>query len=215
LTALSEKSQHALQDLSDRVGKATLSQREWMEKVNIALDGGRYLEVRGAAGVGKSGRELLSELVASGESTLFIDGIDFFQESERATACNLVREAAEIPGFNVVVSARDTFGIDEPNWLPGDAIEKLGPTSVVIDELIENEIGELRQAASDLVPLLPPCPRCRPSQPLNAPKRDLASASRRASLGQHYGDIRTLPIDGAARGPFLGARVLLLLRTCK
>ena len=209
LTALSEKSQHALQDFSDCVGRATLSRREWMEKVDTALDGGRYLEVRGAPGVGKSGiiralavqtaasskimflspqrttprgwsalrheigfegtaKELLSELAASGGSTLFIDSIDFFEEPERATARDLVREAADIPGFKVVVTARETFGTDEPNWLPHDAIEKLGPTSVVIEELTDTEIEELRQAAPELVPLLaashpardkPWCPR--------------------------------------------------------
>jgi hypothetical protein len=195
LTALSEKSQHALQDFTDCVGRATLSRREWMEKVNTALDGGRYLEIRGAPGVGKSGiiralavqtaasskiivlspqrttprgwsalrheigfegtaKELLSELTASGGSTLFIDSIDFYEEPERATARDLVREAADIPGFNVVVTARETFGKDEPNWLPRDAIEKLGPTSVVIEELTDTEIEELRRAAPELAPLL-------------------------------------------------------------
>jgi hypothetical protein len=194
LTALSEKSQHALQDFSDCVGRATLSRREWMEKVNTALDGGRYLEVRGAPGVGKSGiiralavqtaasskiiflspqrttprgwsalrheigfegtaKELLSELTASGGSTLFIDSIDFFEEPERATIRDLVREAVDMPGFNVVVTAREIFGTDELNWLPRDAVEKLGPTSVVI-EVTDTDIEELRQAAPELAPLL-------------------------------------------------------------
>ena len=195
LTALSEKSQHALQDLRYRVGRATLSRREWMEKVNTALDGGRYVEVLGAPGVGKSGiiralaiqtaasskiiflspqrttprgwsalrheigfegtaKELLSELAASGGSTLFIDSIDFFEEPERATARDLVREAADTPGFNVMVTARETCGTDEPNWLPRDAIEKLGLTSVVIEELTNTEIEELQRAAPELAPLL-------------------------------------------------------------
>jgi ABC-type glutathione transport system ATPase component len=67
LTALSEKAQHALQDLRYRVGRATLSRREWMEKVNTALDGGRYVEVLGAPGVGKSGimRALAVQTAAS------------------------------------------------------------------------------------------------------------------------------------------------------
>jgi predicted ATP-dependent serine protease len=38
-------------------------------------------------------KELLSELAASGGSTLFIDSIDFFEQPELATARDLVREA--------------------------------------------------------------------------------------------------------------------------
>ncbi len=195
LIALSEASRQALRDISIRVGSATLSRREWMDRVNSALDDGRYLEIRGEPGVGKSGilralaeqeasrskfiflspqrttprgwtemrhrigfegtaRELLIELTASGSSTLFIDSIDFFEESERATVRDLVSEAAEIPGLNVVVTARESFGTDEPNWLPSQAIEKLRPTSVHIIELTESEIEELRQAAPALALLL-------------------------------------------------------------
>ncbi len=195
LTALSEASTHALQDVNIRVGPATLSRREWMEKVNAALDEGRYVEIRGAPGVGKSGilralaeqeaarskiiflspqrttprgwsamrhqigfegtaRDLFIELTASGSSTLFIDSIDFFEEPERLTVRDLVSEVADIPGLSVVVTARESFGIDEPNWLPTEAIKKLRRTPVTIDELTELEIKELREAAPALAPLL-------------------------------------------------------------
>jgi hypothetical protein len=193
---LHEASQHALNDIRDRVGSAMLSRRARLDSVNAALDSGRYVEIRGDAGVGKSGvlraladqaamgasiivltpartiprgwvamrqtigfdgtaRDLLSDIAASGCATLFLDGIDFFGEGERATASDLVREAAALPGFSVVVTARHAFGTDEPNWLPAEAIEQLGraPT-VIVDELTDAEIGELRSGAPELGPLL-------------------------------------------------------------
>lgn len=193
---LLEASQHALNDIRDRVGSAMLLRRARLDTVNAALDGGRYLEIRGGAGVGKSGilralaeqaamgagvivltpvrtiprgwlamrqiigfdgnaKDLLSDIAISGCATLFLDGVDFFGESERATASDLVREAAALPGFSVVVTARHAFGADEPNWLPAEAIEQLGraPT-VIVDELTDAEIDELRNGASELWPLL-------------------------------------------------------------
>jgi hypothetical protein len=91
-------------------------------------------EVRGAPGVGKSGiiRALAVQTAASSK-IIFLSP----QRTPRGWSAlrhDLVREAADIPGFNVVVTGRETFGTDEPNWLPRDAIEKLGPTSVVIEE---------------------------------------------------------------------------------
>jgi hypothetical protein len=55
-----------------------------------------------------------------------------------------------------VISARETFGMDEPNWLPRDAIEKLWPTSVAIEELTDTEIEELRQSI-DAIRMLSRC----------------------------------------------------------
>jgi hypothetical protein len=54
LTALAEASGHALADISDRVGGAMLTRPERVDAVHAALDQGRYVEIRGDAGVGKS-----------------------------------------------------------------------------------------------------------------------------------------------------------------
>jgi len=55
LAALAEASQNALADIDDRVGGVTLTRHERIASVHYALDSGRYVEIRGDAGVGKSG----------------------------------------------------------------------------------------------------------------------------------------------------------------
>jgi MoxR-like ATPase len=52
---LAEASRDALADISDRVGDVILTRHERVAAVHAALDGGRYVEIRGDAGVGKSG----------------------------------------------------------------------------------------------------------------------------------------------------------------
>jgi len=42
-------------DIGDRVGETTLSRIDRLTELRTALDRGRYLEIRGDAGVGKSG----------------------------------------------------------------------------------------------------------------------------------------------------------------
>jgi hypothetical protein len=54
LAALAEASRHALADIGDRVGGAMLTRHERVAAVHAALDQGRYVEIRGDAGVGKS-----------------------------------------------------------------------------------------------------------------------------------------------------------------
>ncbi len=194
--ALSEASRHALADIRDTVGEVKLTRSEFMAAVRAALDGGRYVEIRGDAGVGKSGvlkhfalqaaaesrvvvlspgrvtprgwtamraalgfdgsaRDLLSDLANDGGAILFVDNLDFFNEEERTTVVDLVREAANVPGLAVLATARRDFGVEEPNWLPADALAHLGPAqSVVIGELNETELDELRHAAPALAGLL-------------------------------------------------------------
>lgn len=53
--ALSEASQTALAHIDDRIGNVTLSRPERLAAIHAALDQGRYVEIRGDAGVGKSG----------------------------------------------------------------------------------------------------------------------------------------------------------------
>jgi hypothetical protein len=53
--ALVESSRNALADIGDRIGDATLSRTARLAQLREALDRGRYLEIQGDAGVGKSG----------------------------------------------------------------------------------------------------------------------------------------------------------------
>jgi len=194
--ALAEASRHALADIGDRVGGVTLTRHERVASVHAALDGGRYVEIRGDAGVGKSGvlkhfaeqmaaeaqvivlspsrtipkgwfamratlgfdgpaRDLLSDLAGDGSAAIFVDSLDFYGEDERRTVVDLIREAAKVPGFSVIATARRDFGIAEPSWLPADLLDQLGRSEpVVINELSDAETDELRNAASRLIALL-------------------------------------------------------------
>ena len=53
--ALAEASRNTLADIGDRVGGAMLTRHERVERRPQALESGRYVEIRGNAGVGKSG----------------------------------------------------------------------------------------------------------------------------------------------------------------
>jgi hypothetical protein len=194
--ALAEASRNAVADIGDRVSGAMLTRHDRVGSVREALDSGRSVEIRGDAGVGKSGvlkhiaeqisgesqvivlspgrtvprgwlamravlgfdgtaRDLLSDLAADGGGVLFLDNLDFFDDEERLTAIDLLREAAKIPGMSVIATARRDFGVAEPSWLPADVIGQLGQAKpVVIDELSDAETEELRQAASQLRALL-------------------------------------------------------------
>jgi len=194
--ALAEASRNALADIGDRVGNVILTRHERVAAVHAGLDRGRYVEIRGDAGVGKSGvlkhfaeqitteaqaivlipgrttprgwtamraelrfdgtaYDLLSDLAADGGGILFVDNLELFQAEERTTVVDLVREAASVPGFVVVTTARRHFGVEEPNWLPSDALDRLGRAEpIVIGELSDAEIDELRHAAPKLAGLL-------------------------------------------------------------
>ncbi len=196
--ALAENARHALVDISDRVGTVRLMRARHMAAIRLALDKGRYVEIRGDPGVGKSGllkrlaeeisrqshiivlspdrvtpggwtamrtalgfdgtaRELLVDMAAGGGATLFIDGLGSFRDDEPLTVSDLVQEAADIPGFSVVVTARTGYGgeDEEAEWLPTGALDRLGRAPpVIVGELDADEVSELRDAAPELVPLL-------------------------------------------------------------
>lgn len=225
LSALAEASLHALSDIGNRVGGTMLMRQERVTAVYAALDQGRYVEIRGDAGVGKSAvlkhfaeqlseqarvivlspgrtiakgwlqfsaalgfagtaRELLVDLAASGGATLFLDNLDFFAQEERLTVIDLVREAASIPGISVIATARRDYGVLEPSWLPGEILNQLGRAEpVVIDELTESEIEELRNAAPQLRELL------TDNHPARQVSRNLFRLSR---LANHRSDTQGL-----------------------
>lgn len=53
--AVSEASALALADMECRIGECVLTRKERLDAVNVSLETGRYVEIRGDAGVGKSG----------------------------------------------------------------------------------------------------------------------------------------------------------------
>jgi hypothetical protein len=73
---------------------------------------------------------------------------------ERSTVIDLIRAACETPGVMVVATARQTSGPEERNWLPAPALDRLGRAGVVVGELNDAEIEQLRLAAPPLARLL-------------------------------------------------------------
>ena len=69
---LTEASENALRDIDDNVGGAVLTRHERLAEIRAALDTGRYVEIRGNSGVGKSA--LLKHLArqVSAESRLIV-----------------------------------------------------------------------------------------------------------------------------------------------
>ena len=228
-SALAEDARHALQDVNDRVRRVRLTRGHHLAAIRAGLEEGRYMEIRGEPGVGKSGllrhfaeqlstqspvlvlspgrvrgggwgamraalgfdgtaRELLVDLAASGGAVLFIDGLDSFSEDERLTVADLVREAAEVPGFPVVATARRDYAgeNDELDWLPTAAIGKLGrATPVTVGDLGTDEVGELCDAAPELAPLL------ADDHPARAIARNLYRLDRLARQSDDEWQIRT------------------------
>lgn len=191
-----ESSNHALEDIDDSVGGIKLTRLEHVTKIHSALDTGRYVEIRGDAGVGKSGilkhfaeqvakespvivlrpgrtvprgwmamrttlgfdgsaKDLLSDIAANGGGILFVDNLDFFDHKERLTVVDLIREAVKIPGTSIIATARNTFGIEEPPWIPQELLQRIGLAKpVVIGELTDYEIDEIGEADHKLSLLL-------------------------------------------------------------
>lgn len=195
--ALQEASLGALQDISGLVGSVHIDRSAHIASAYASLDTGRYVEIRGASGVGKSAvlkhiaeqislearvvvlspartlphgwvslrstlgctvsaRDFLSDLAGDGGAVLFIDGVDIFEdEDKKTTVRDLVRAAASVTNFSVVVTARSGFGKDEPSWLPKDALDALGRApAVLIDGLNADEIEQLSEADPSLAFLL-------------------------------------------------------------
>ena len=194
---LDEAARLAAAELHGSVGGVSLARSALLKKVRQAAEVGRYVEIRGAAGVGKSGvlgllldealaegpavvltpdrtfaggwagfkanlgielspEAFLSDLASDGGAALFIDSLDSFANpSRRATVVDLVRTAAKVPGLTLFATARTDFDKDSPNWLPADALNRLGRAPiVVIDELQADEVEELRAATPALRALL-------------------------------------------------------------
>jgi hypothetical protein len=194
---LAEASSLIARDLRRTIAGVTLARSAQLEAVRNARDAGRYLEISGGPGVGKSGllghlvqqvlsegravvlspertipggwlafktalgivakpQAFLSDLASDGGAVLFVDSLDFFDDpGKRATVIDLVRSAADVPSLQVIVTARTGFDKEEPNWLPTDALDKLGRAPpIVVEELGPEEIEELKEAAPTLRALL-------------------------------------------------------------
>ena len=118
--AIAEASRHSLDDIQDRVGHVMLTRHELISDVRVALSGDkRYVEIRGDAGVGKSGlMRHFAELVAT-EGTVIVltpdrttpqgwtamRGVLGFQGSARALLTDLAADG----GVTLFIDNLDQF----------------------------------------------------------------------------------------------------------
>lgn len=196
LASIAEESQSALSDINNEVSGIKLMRQRRVDAVRDAMTQSRYVEIRGEAGVGKSGvlrrlaedlnaeaqvlvlspnrvlergwlsmkaaidydgtgRDLMVELSLSGAAIVFIDNLDSFRAEEQATIKDIIRFASQTPNIWVIATARVEFAKTEPNWLPADVLTRLGQTDpVLIEELDEAEVAELKERAQRLSQLL-------------------------------------------------------------
>lgn len=117
---------------------------------------GGWLAFKAALGVDANLQAFLSDLASGGGAVLFVDSLDFFDDpGKRATVIDLVRSAAYVPSFQVIVTVRAGFDKDEPNWLPANVLDILGRAQpIIVEELGAEEIDELKVAAPALRALL-------------------------------------------------------------
>ena len=195
--ALSEAARHALEDIDDRVGGAILTRQKRLEEVREGLERGRYLEIRGDAGVGKSAILKHLALQASRESQILVltpnrteprgwfslksklgfDGsahellaatsppaaVRLFlstawrtslRRSEQRSATWYGRPASTRLYVRHRYCPRH-FCADDPHWLPSDVFGQFGQSPpVIINELSDTEVQELRETAPALAALL-------------------------------------------------------------
>lgn len=216
---LAEMADGALAAIGTEVHGVTLERGQSVADAESALERGRYLEIRGAGGVGKSGvlkhlaqhiavqsrivvisparlpsggwlklqamlgcdasaSQFLTDLAGDGGGTLFIDGIDRFDDADRReTVADLIRAAALVPGIRVVATARLDFDAEAREWLPRQAMEQLGEAPpLLINELGDDEVALLRAADPRLAALL------RPGHPAEKLVRNLYRLDRLARV---------------------------------
>ena len=119
----------------------------------------------------------LRDLASDGGGWLFIDNLDFFEEGEQKTINDLLRAAANVPGFTVVATARERFGLDDASWLDASALTVLGRAKpVIVGPIEDDELEQLREAEPRLRRLL------APDHPASAVTRNLYLLSRLLKL---------------------------------
>lgn len=140
-----------------------LAERQGREAHVIVLDpigtpDGGWAVLAQRLNVPGTAKDFLGDLAVSGGGVLFIDGLEMFASAERRRTVNdVLREIAAVEGFSVVVSTRPDIGVEGSSWLAQDALEVLGaPHRVLVEELDDEEVAVLSEAAPELRALLSP-----------------------------------------------------------
>lgn len=169
-SAIAEASQQALADMDDRIGATTLARTERVEATNEALDRGRYVEIRGDAGVGKSGvlKHFAELFEAEGRIVVLSPGRTpprgwvtmRSQLGFNGTARELLGDLASDGGAALFIDNLDSFS-DEERRTVNDllrAASEVPGISVVVTARRNFGVDEPSWLAQDAVKALGPVP---------------------------------------------------------
>lgn len=159
-----------LKDLAQRIGVES-------RIVVVAphrIPGGGWAALAAQLGCDVSAREFLTDLAGDGGGTLFIDGLDRFDDpGQRVTVVDLLRTASQVRGFRVVVTARSDFDADARAWLPARALQELRAVPpLTVEDVSDDEMVWLRGSDPGLAALL------RPGHPAEKLARNLYRLDR-------------------------------------
>jgi hypothetical protein len=167
-SAVAEASTQALADMDDRIGAASLARTERVEAVYDALDHGRYVEIRGDAGVGKSGvlRQFAELLEAEARVVVLSPGripprgwaAMQSQLGFNGTARELLGDLASDGGAALFIDNLDSFSDDERKTVNDlvRAAANLPGISVVATARRNFGVGERSWLDADAVKALSP-----------------------------------------------------------
>jgi hypothetical protein len=124
---------------------------------SISTPGGGWIALSQALSIPGSARAFFNDLAASGGNLIVIDGVEMFSEPSRQRTVNeLLREAAAVSGFCVIVTARSS---DDPSsrWIADDVVDAFGGVHrVSVQELSDEEVGVLSENTPELRAILAP-----------------------------------------------------------
>lgn len=117
---------------------------------------GGWLPFSNSLGIPGSADEFLSDLAASGGATLFIDGLDMFDDvGHQRTITELMRAASAIQDFKVIATLRTAGKTDVDFWLDDQIVAAMGGAyPIQVGHLSDGEVAILVDQAPDLRSLL-------------------------------------------------------------
>lgn len=124
----------------------------------VTTPSGGWVAFADLLGIPGAAAAFLIDLAASGGAVLFIDSLDMFAEPGRQrTVVDLLRTAAKVPGFRVVVTVRTAIDSDSLQWLGDDVVTAFGSRATVeVTALSDDEVETLVEQAPELKALLDP-----------------------------------------------------------
>ncbi|BBB10389.1 hypothetical protein [Sphingopyxis sp. EG6] len=137
-------------------------------------------------GIPGTAREFFNDLAASGGGLVVIDGLEMFADpGTQLTVNQVLREAAAVPGFAVIATARATEAGGVARWIHDDVIGAFGGVHpVTVGELTDDEVEVLSEETPELRAIL------APGHPASSIARNLYRLSRLVKV-QGSAEIRT------------------------